>query len=398
MRRYVFRRPFDYGRRRKLSLVLYPVAGGAIAGAAAVPGQLPAVAADAEVLIAAAGQTPGQVPLAAGDATHAIAGAAAVPGQLPIVLAAAESSVAAAGQTPGQVPVAVAAGSVTARLASGAVPGQLPAVAADAEAAITATGQVPGQAPVVAGDAAHSITGAAAVPGQVPAVAASATVLDALLSTGADSLRIEVDAVEVVHLTAVGTIPGVVVNHAAAMNGPGAGVLRYDSDGLAWKPPGESEYGEAVVVTDGVYLLEGADADKFLRVTVHADYLVVGSEGRVFLADRYANGIDYDDVTAGEAAAGDVVGYQLGVANDSGGTVCNVLAWLDASAEGSAYLELSDDGVSWSSPTTEPTGVALGNIVAAGSATLYARRTIPAAEPFDPAVLTHLHFGFDNRS
>ena len=121
-------------------------------------------------------------------------------------------------------------------------------------------------------------------------------------------------------------------------------------------------------------------------------------EARVFLADRYANGIGHDDVTAGEAAAGDVAEYELTVANDSSDTVCNILAWLDASAEGSAYLELSDDGVSWSSPTTEPTGVALGNIVAAGSATLYARRTIPAAEPFDPAVLTHLHFGFDNRS
>lgn len=107
-------------------------------------------------LVSVDGDWAGQVPLAAGGAAHAIAGAAAVPGQLPVV---------------------ASLGTVAHRYADGATFGQLPIVAADAEVVIAAAGQVPGQVPVVAalGLSAFEVTAAGGTPGQVPAVAADAT-------------------------------------------------------------------------------------------------------------------------------------------------------------------------------------------------------------------------------
>jgi len=215
----------------------------------------------------------------------------------------------------------------------------------------------------------------------------------------ADALRIYHQGAEVPLLTAVGTLRGVIVTHAAAANGPGAGRLRCNSAGLAWQPPGESQYGDAVDVSaGGVFLVTGPSADKFLRVTVHADYLMLPSETRVLLADRYNNAIASDDVTAAEAAAGDVETHELTAANDGDETLYNVRAWLDPTAEATAYLEISANGSDWSSPTSDPTGIELGDLPAGATVPVYLRRTIPAGEPYDPKVLTHLHFGFDNRN
>lgn len=223
------------------------------------------------------------------------------------------------------------------------------------------------------------------------------------VAEGVDSIRIEQSGTEVRHLEAVRTLPGVVVLNVAASNGPGMGRLKTSGDGtlLAWQAPGSSTFGTAVDVSaDDTYLLaDGEDADKWIRVEVYADYLAPTPRStRVHLKDLYENGPGHDDVTAAEASAGDVVTYELGVANDSAATVYNIRAWLDAAADGNAYLELSADEVDWSTPTSEPAGVELGNVLTGNSATLYVRRTIPASESYDPDLLAHLHFGFDDRT
>lgn len=214
--------------------------------------------------------------------------------------------------------------------------------------------------------------------------------------THGDALRIETGGQESLHLTAVGTLPGVVVLAAAGRNGPGTGRLRADQDGtrLAWRAPGSATYGTPVVCSpDGLYLLEdGEDPDSWLRIQMRSAYAVPGhAEGRVALGDRWTNAVGHDDVTAGEASAGDVEGYTVTLSNDSTAGLSRVLAWLDAAV---SDLEISDDDITYVSPTSEGAALGLADIPAGGSITLYLRRTIGAAEPSDPDVLNHLHFSY----
>lgn len=209
----------------------------------------------------------------------------------------------------------------------------------------------------------------------------------------ADSLRIKISGVEVVMLTAIGTVPGVVVRAAAAANGPGRGLLRYLDGSLYWQAPGDSDFGLATAVpANGTYLVESLDSSKWLRCQVYFDYLPeTAEEARVDLSDRY-NGAAGDDVSAAEATAGLVEVHTLTVANESAANISAVHAWLDAAA--AAGFALSRDNVTFSAPTTEAAAVDLGDIAASGSASLYVRRTIAAGAAADPEVLEHIHFSF----
>jgi len=213
----------------------------------------------------------------------------------------------------------------------------------------------------------------------------------------ADSLRIEVAAAEVQHLVAVGTIPGVVVEAVAARCGPGAARLRSSADRerLRFLAPGSAVWGlEIEADVDTTWLLQdGEDPDKWVRVARYGDHLVVGqAEGRVLLADRFANGVGHDDVLAAEALAGDVTGYTLTLKNDSLRRFSHLVAWIDADVAG---LEISDDDATWVAPTTEATGLALADVGPGATDTLYLRRTIGVAAESDPEILTHLHFAYD---
>jgi len=215
-------------------------------------------------------------------------------------------------------------------------------------------------------------------------------------ATFADAIRVKVVETEITHLTAVRTLPGVVILRAAARNGPGSGQLQSQGDGamLAWQAPGSATFGTPVdCSSDGTYLLrDGDDADKWVRVQVYVAHLLPSAhQQRVYLADRYANGPPHDDVTAAEATAGDVVTYQLRLYNESPVVVADVDAWVDASVSG---LEISDDGASWSTPTTEETALDLGSLAPGDYATLHLRRTIGAGANADPDVLTLLHYSF----
>ena len=212
-------------------------------------------------------------------------------------------------------------------------------------------------------------------------------------ATHADALRIESAAAEVAHLDVLGTIPGVVPIAVAARCGVGTARIRSTAAGIAFKAPGSAAWGPAVAIAaDGSYLLEdGDDRDKWLRVTVYTTYLLTPREARVLLADRVNNPIGSDNVSAAEAAAGDVETVELAVANDGSVILSQVLAWLDPAAAG---LELSPDGAAWSAPTTEATALALADVSPGGSVALHLRRTIAAAAPSDPDVLNHLHLTF----
>jgi len=214
----------------------------------------------------------------------------------------------------------------------------------------------------------------------------------------ADAIRVKRASLEIRHLAAVRTIPGVVILAVAGRNGPGMGRLKSAQDGtrLAWQAPGSSTFGAAIDCTDdGVYLLEdGEDVGKWVRVRVYRDYLApTPRSARIHLADLYENGPPHDDVTAAEAAAGDVTVYTLQLANDSPKNVSGLTVWLDAAT---ANLEISDDAAAWVDPTSESAGLVLGNLASGESVTLWLRRTIAPAANSDAEVLTNIHYAFNS--
>jgi len=213
----------------------------------------------------------------------------------------------------------------------------------------------------------------------------------------ADGVRIKLASLEIKHLAAVGTLPGVVILQAAARNGPGTGQLQSSSDGtrLAWRAPGSDTFGAAVVCgSDGPYLLEdGEDPNKWLRVQIYASYLAsTPRDARVYLGDLFANGPPHDDVTAQEASAGDVTIYSLELVNESAVNISDLRAWIHATVSG---LEISDDNATWVNPTTEATGLSFGSLASGASKTLWLRRTIAAAAASDAKILTLLHFAWN---
>lgn len=213
----------------------------------------------------------------------------------------------------------------------------------------------------------------------------------------ADALRLEVSSVEIQQFATVHTIPGVVILLVAARNGPGQGRIRSTGDGtlLSWRAPDSSTFGTPLDCSaDGTYVLEdGEDPDKYIRIQVYADYLTPGPiESRVYLDDLYDNGAVDDDVTAEEAAAGDVATYTITLENASGYILSGIVVWL---AYPSEDLEISDDGAAWVSPTDEESGLAFPDLPVGGTDVLHLRRTIAAGASSESSVLNLFHIGFD---
>jgi len=211
-----------------------------------------------------------------------------------------------------------------------------------------------------------------------------------------DALRFEKDASEIVCLAAAGAPPGVVVLRAAGKNGEGSGriVINSSGDGLRWRAPGSSIYGDDVAAgDDGEYLLfDGEDFHKFLRVQVYAARLEPDAWSEVELRDIYGNQVAGEDATAEEASTGDISEHNVTLRNASFSTIADLLAWLDPTTTG---LEISDDGETWVSPTTEATALDLGTIAAHDSSPFYLRRTIAPGAESDAEILNHVHFRFD---
>jgi hypothetical protein len=213
-----------------------------------------------------------------------------------------------------------------------------------------------------------------------------------------DALRIVVSDIEVKMLAAVGTIPGVAVLAAGGGNGPGTGVLRSTVDGtfLSWKAPGSNTFGPEINCSvDGTYhLADGESGSAWLRVQVYNAYLTGGGvERNVYLADVYENGVSHDDVTAAEAAAGDITDYTLRLYNDSSVTLSRVKFWAEAYMADRLGYKTGGVFYFWV-PISELNACSLADIPVGSYITLYLRRVITAGADPDEGFLNHLHFAF----
>jgi hypothetical protein len=234
------------------------------------------------------------------------------------------------------------------------------------------------------------------------AVAAEATI-----HWYADTIRLEDSgATEVRHLAVRGTLPGIVPLLAAARNGPGTASLRYTAaGGVQYKAPGSATWGTAVMVppaaviaNDTWIVRDGDDPDCWLRVQVYADYLPATAQTvDVELDDVFNGTIGQANCAAAEAMAGETITWQITCTAQEAiaGTDHSATAltfWTTQPAAGT--IEISDDGSTWVSPTTEGTGLVLGTVAAGGSTTLYCRRTIAAGASAAPTLLSQLHASF----
>lgn len=212
----------------------------------------------------------------------------------------------------------------------------------------------------------------------------------------ADLLTIaDVSIVEVKHLAAIGTLPGVRVLLAAGGNGPGTGYLHYDPTlGLAWRAPGASLPGpwRDISAGNGTYVVEGADRAAFLRVQVYETYLPPEADATpVYLGDLFQNAAGDVDVSPAAAAAGDVRTRYFRLQNNADRHIHQVKAWLDAGVE---HIEISPDNVTYTAPTTEAAALSLGDVAPGAELLLYFKRTIPAGHGEEPALLNLFHFTF----
>lgn len=218
-----------------------------------------------------------------------------------------------------------------------------------------------------------------------------------LASTRADGLIFETGAGEIQSLSPLGTIPGVVILHVSGANGVGTGFLRSEGTGgllLSWKAPGSAVYGTSVNVTSNDdYLLEdGEDRSKWIRIEGWLSLLGPVIEQRIYLADVYDNQLVSRDVTALEAAVGDILIYTIDFTNLSTEIIRRIAFWIDPAV---VDLEISHNGAAWVTPTTPATAL---QIIAALSSlstvNLFLRRTISASSPSDTDVLNQIHCHF----
>jgi len=218
-------------------------------------------------------------------------------------------------------------------------------------------------------------------------------------------IRIETTA-EVSQFEIVGAPPGLAVLQAAGRNGPGVGRLQIESKQAQWRAPGSADFGPAVDVSAGgtFHLYDGDDGDKWVRVESYAAFLPEGAaSAAVYLADRYEtiysaptawSEIAGPDVTAAEALAGHVEEWNFKIANRNADyAIQNLVAWIDPAV---TWIEIAAAaGGPWVSPTTEAAALALGDVAADSTVTLYVRRTVPALTPSDPCLLALFHFAWN---
>jgi hypothetical protein len=144
---------------------------------------------------------------------------------------------------------------------------------------------------------------------------------------------------------------------------------------------------------DGSYLLrDGDDLNKWLRVQVDVSELATGGRDVIVeLTDRYNNAVASNDVTASEAAAGDVETYTFDLFNQSPAILSQIRIWIDPAVSG---LEISDDGAAWVSPTTRSTALELPDLAVGATDTLHVRRTVTAGAGPNIGVLSLLRFSW----
>jgi len=111
----------------------------------------------------------------------------------------------------------------------------------------------------------------------------------------------------------------------------------------------------------------------------------------VYIADRWGNGISGDDVTAGEATAGDVSVETWVITSNSNATISQLKVWI---AVGVSGVEISDDNITFVTPIIESDALSFGDIAVDGSVNLYVKRTVVAGATSNPSIFNILEFVF----
>ena len=198
--------------------------------------------------------------------------------------------------------------------------------------------------------------------------------------------------VEFTLLAAIGTVPGVRVVRAAALNGRGVGYLMIDSsNNLRWTAPGSFAAGTAVDVSAGgnFYLADGTTPDKWILVNVTAARLPGASAAQsIQLDDVYHNAVSYEEVT--------LVPYDqtwtLYLTNYSGSSISSLVFWLDPDEPANRSLLLTwgvnTAVVDWSEAAALlRTTITLTN---GASTAIGVRRQLGGSEAADPSRLIRL--------
>ncbi|MEK6798961.1 MAG: hypothetical protein AABZ12_08365 [Planctomycetota bacterium] len=221
------------------------------------------------------------------------------------------------------------------------------------------------------------------------------------VNTREDSLRLKMATspfAELRLLFAIGTVPGVIFGECGRRNGVGKGSLRYGAQekALRWKAPGSGVYGAAAVVGNGgTFLLEdGADTDKYVRVTVQAAYLPASdAETAVFLLDDPSLGPRmFLDVPKEEALAGVTNVIPVTLSNVGRSVMTNLAAWMDPATR---FLSISGNDTTYVAPTDEASALALGTLAVGAERAFYVKQIIPAGTLYTPREIAGLQFRFD---
>lgn len=183
----------------------------------------------------------------------------------------------------------------------------------------------------------------------------------------------------------------------------GSGVLRWDASTgkLGWMPPGEATYDERVVTANDYFSL-GNEAHGFVEVSVTFASLPGSSQTDPITITNQANKT-FDDITVGQALAG-YTDYRCFFIKNSHTSVpiYDIRVWIlmeptgadtfyiapDPTAKNLAALgPLVDEidtssvlsGFSWSQPSSQETGIQIGDLSAGEYRAFWIKRTIPAA-------------------
>jgi len=192
----------------------------------------------------------------------------------------------------------------------------------------------------------------------------------------------------------IGGVTGVTIDDVGGGNGGGPAGLHYDGSGnLSWRGPRRSTWGEAVDVSaGGTFTLAGDTPDRWARVTVEAGELPAGAETAAVILVERTGGLAGDDVTAVEAAVGDVSTWTVDFYNYHSAAV-SLDVWIEPYS--SKWIEICDDGSSWAAPITAAAAFTL-TLAAGGTDTLHIRRTIAAGADRSPGIPVRLLYLADD--
>lgn len=210
-------------------------------------------------------------------------------------------------------------------------------------------------------------------------------------TSGPGALEISVSAVAITSLRWSGTLPGVQIDAVGGLNGPGRGRLWLTGSGtqISWQAPGGSSGPWAPVQSGSCLLTDNDTPGKWIAVTLYPEWIPAANQSAsVFLLDTYENALSQDDITSAEAAAGNVLDYELTLSNRSTVGLSQLRLWLDGAC---SNIELSDDDVTYFSYNTPLNALEIGDLFQGDDKTLYVRRTISAGADSNPGILTHLN-------